>query len=415
MNHLITVAASYAAIKSTKKGTSVAGKILKVRQRKSILQVYNELGRNIFRRKFPMHFETFLRLYRVIKMDLWRAMNYNPNNKRGPNGSIHPTIILGCALRVFSGGDPLDLITTFGVSRTVIHYSVDYVINAVCNCKALAIKFPSSHAQQLSIARGFQRKSTAGFNCCVGAVDGMLVWISKPTEKECKQVGVGSGRFFCGRKKKFGLNLQATCDSKKKFLDISIKFPGSCSDFLAFETSALKSRLDSDSFLHPDLCLFGDNAYVNTTFMATPYPNVSRGTKDSYNFYHSQLRINIECAFGILVNRWGILRCPSPQGFTILKVCRMVECLCCLHNYLIDVSNENEVMDNTSSDAFHLQINGAVPLENNTLIPSQLLGASFGTSYDSYEDRRNSIRRRNASQSNLLPREILHTQIIESD
>ena len=93
----------------------------------------------------------------------------------------------------------------------------------------------------------------------------------------------------------------------------------------------------------------------------------------------------------------------------------MVECLCCLHNYLIDVSNENEVIDNTSSDAFQLQINGAVPLQNNTLISSQLLGASFGTSYDSYKERCNSRRRGNVNQSNLLPREILHTQIIESD
>ena len=394
MSHLITVAASYAAIKSTKKGTSVAGRVLKVRQRKSMLQVYNELGRNIFRRKFRMHFETFLKLYRIIKMDLWQAMNYNPINRKGPNGSIQPTIILGSALRVFSGGDPLDLITTFGILKTMIHYIVDYVINAVCNCKALAIKFPLSHAEQLSIARGFERKSTAGFNCCVGAVDGMLVWLSKPTETECKKVGVGSAKFFCGRKKKFGLNLQATCDSNKKFLDISIKFPGSCSDFLAFETSDLKRRLDSNLFLHPGLCLFGDNAYVNSKFMATPYPNVSHGTKDYYNFYHSQLRINIECAFGILVHRWGMLRCPSPQNFTILKVCWMVECLCCLHNYLINVSTENEVIDNTSTDDFHLQLNGAVPLENGTLIPSQLVGTSreiFGESYEEtkpYEKRR---------------------------
>ena len=124
------------------------------------------------------------------------------------------------AIKVFSGGGPLDLITTFGISKTMIHYSVDYVINAVCNCKALAIKFPLSHAEQLSVARGFKRKSTAGFNCCVGAVDGMLVWLSKPTETECKKVGVGSAIFLCGRKKKFGLNLQATCDSNKKFLDI---------------------------------------------------------------------------------------------------------------------------------------------------------------------------------------------------
>ena len=88
MSHLITVAASYAAIKSTKKGTSVAGRVLKVRQRKSMLQVYNELGHNIFRRKFCMHFETFLRLYRIIKMGLWQAMNYNPINRKGPNGSF---------------------------------------------------------------------------------------------------------------------------------------------------------------------------------------------------------------------------------------------------------------------------------------------------------------------------------------
>ena len=46
-----------------------------------MLQVYNELGRNIFRRKFRMHFETFLKLYRIIKMDLWHAMNYNPINR----------------------------------------------------------------------------------------------------------------------------------------------------------------------------------------------------------------------------------------------------------------------------------------------------------------------------------------------
>ena len=62
-----------------------------------------------------------------------------------------------------------------------------------------------------------------------------------------------------------------------------MKFPRSCSDFLAFERSDLKRRLYSDSFLHPGLCLFGDNAYVNTKFMATPHPNVSHEIKDSYN------------------------------------------------------------------------------------------------------------------------------------
>jgi hypothetical protein len=44
--------------------------------------------------------------------------------------------------------------------------------------------------------------------------------------------------------------------------------------------------------------------------MATPYSGISGGTKDAYNFYHSQVRINIECTFGRFVARWAILR-PS--------------------------------------------------------------------------------------------------------
>ena len=54
------------------------------------------------------------------------------------------------------------------------------------------------------------------------------------------------------------------------------------------------------------LCLFGDNAYLNTLYMATPLSNTSGRPKDNYNFYHSQSRIQIECVFGMLVQRWGI-------------------------------------------------------------------------------------------------------------
>ena len=89
---------------------------------------------------------------------------------------------------------------------------------------------------------------------------------------------------------------------------ISINYPGSTSDFLAFESSSIRPLLEQSDFLAPSLCIFGDNAYVNRSYMATPYPNVGSGSKDSYNFYHSQLRINIECAFGILVQRWGIIQ-----------------------------------------------------------------------------------------------------------
>ena len=83
---------------------------------------------------------------------------------------------------------------------------------------------------------------------------------------------------MCGRKKKFGLNCQAVCDVRGRILDISIIYPGSTSDCLAFEGMSLFRDLEG-GLLAPGLCLFGDNAYLNSSYMATPYSGVSGGTK----------------------------------------------------------------------------------------------------------------------------------------
>jgi hypothetical protein len=56
-------------------------------------------------------------------------------------------------------------------------------------------------------------------------------------------------------------------------------YPGSTSDCLTFEGMALFQKLEGD-ILAPGLCIFGDNAYLNTSYVATPYANVSGGTKD---------------------------------------------------------------------------------------------------------------------------------------
>eukprot|EP00804_Cyclotella_cryptica_P020311 CCRYP_014047-RB/>CCRYP_014047-RB protein AED:0.24 eAED:0.17 QI:0/0/0/1/0/0/2/0/324 len=83
-------------------------------------------------------------------------------------------------------------------------------------------------------------------------------------------------------------------------------------------------------------CLFGDNAYVNALYMCTRWKNVSGGPKDAMNFFHSSLRICIECAFGILVHRWGILRKPMPVNLSVQKISSLVLALCKLHNFCID-------------------------------------------------------------------------------
>jgi hypothetical protein len=86
--------------------------------------------------------------------------------------------------------------------------------------------------------------------------------------------------------------------------------------------------------------LFGDNAYLNTQYMVTPYTNVSGNneeqvTKDDYNFFHSQLRIRVECCFGMLVQRWGILRMALHHSISIPRIVGLVNCLARLHNFCI--------------------------------------------------------------------------------
>jgi hypothetical protein len=101
-----------------------------------------------------------------------------------------------------------------------------------------------------------------------------------------------------------------------------ILYPGSTSDCLAFKGVLLFQKLD-EGILAPGLCIFGDKAYLNTPNMATPYAAVSGGTKDAYNFYHSQLRIRIECTFGMLTHRWAILRSAIPMNVTVQKTAQL--------------------------------------------------------------------------------------------
>ncbi len=81
--------------------------------------------------------------------------------------------------------------------------------------------------------------SRAGFKCCAGAIDGILIWIHKPSQKHYMDNGCDKRMFYCGRKKKHRLNCQAVCNVKGQILDISILYPGSTSDCLVFESMSL--------------------------------------------------------------------------------------------------------------------------------------------------------------------------------
>jgi hypothetical protein len=357
-----------------------------------------------------MSFESFNKLAAKLKP----YMHTRDFAKASANGPIFHTVRLACAIRYFAGGASYDICAAFGISNSEVMESVWEVVDALNECPEFAIQYPSCHQKQYEIAAGFRAKSAADFDCCAGAVDGILIWTNRPSALCCNETGCDPAKFFCGRKHKFGLNCQAICDSKGRFLDISILFPGSTADCLAFEGMALYKQLQ-DGLLAPGLCLFGDNAYMNTPFMATPYPGRSVGkSKDAYNFYHSQLRIEIECSFGKFTQRWGILRSALPKRVTVRKSVSMVLALARLHNFCID--ERQSIEDMTARDARHIEREGAVPLEMDgqadVLLPRQLIGGG-----DHFEGVDRNMRRRlqRSFHGIRLPRDRLYARIMDLD
>ena len=341
-------------------GGRVLGSTTKKRKRLDMDVYIHDMDAKLFRRKYRMEKKSFYDLLDIIKPHL---RSDGSDRKRGatPNGAISSESRLSMALRYCAGGDPLDIADIHGVGDDEVTQSVWDIVDAIHKSPELDIVFPETYAEQKDVADGFKRKSDIGISCCIGAIDGILIWIHKPSKVDEKVIKFGPAKFFCGRKKKFGLNMQAICDARGMFLDVEVRFPGTASDFFAFDESDIKKKLEKEGFLRPGYCLFGDNAYVQTPYMCTPFRNVSSGPKDAFNFFQSQVRINIECAFGMLVHRWGILRKPIPMNITVQKTTHLVLALCKLHNYCLS-GNDICIEQPCTSDVSNIVSEGGLYL-----------------------------------------------------
>lgn len=229
-------------------------------------------------------------------------------NPPPPNGKIASSVRLACAIRYFSGGPQGDILSTYKISQTEVMFSVWGIVEAVNQHRAFHTSYPEDHEKQRIIVCEFCAASGIGFKNCAGAIDGLLIWILKPSEKEARRADILRRKLFCARKGKFGLNMQAVSDKHGRILDMSIDYGGASSDCLAFEASDLYQHLEN-GLLANGLVLFGDNAYLNTQYMATPFPNVTSGSEDTYNFYHSQVRSTIFAALCFVSSTSSSLSC----------------------------------------------------------------------------------------------------------
>ncbi len=76
----------------------------------------------------------------------------------------------------------------------------------------------------MKIARKFQSVSEEI------VMDGISIWILKPSEEDAANAGCGGKKYFFDGKGKFGLNCQAVSDAHGRILDLLIGLPGASSD-----------------------------------------------------------------------------------------------------------------------------------------------------------------------------------------
>lgn len=176
------------------------------------------------------------------------------------------------------------------------------------------------------------------FPNCIGAVDGKHCRLQNPNN---------SGSLFFNYKHFFSMILMALVDSHCCFTAVDIGAPGKSSDSNVFKNSNFGNKLYCNQLNLPDcsrlpndengtpipFVIVGDEAFALSENVLRPYPNKNLSVQHRiFNFRLSRARRVVECAFGILSNRWRIFHRPLDVK---LEFCDAIIKACCiLHNFL---------------------------------------------------------------------------------
>lgn len=163
------------------------------------------------------------------------------------------------------------------------------------------------------------------------------------------------------------IELMAVCDSNYRFTFIDVGSNGKASNSSLVKHSMLFQKMQNNTLNIPNdrpvsingdplpFVFVGDEAFGLSPHMLRPYggENISPQEK-IFNYRLSRARLYIECAFGILTNKWRIFHRPLDVNVesaeTIIKTC------CTLHNFVIerdgvDVENTLNVIGLFEGDA----------------------------------------------------------------
>jgi hypothetical protein len=307
-----------------------------------------------FRRMFRMPKESFKllcsKISSTIGIDTFRpegGIVDGPNAAmlRDVGGYIVGEVKVAISLRMLAGGSYLDLVPLFGVGKAALYFIFDNFLHWILT--TFSFPLPKMIRQNdweslTALSDQFAERSNGVFHGVFGALDGIAIRIKSPRESEVSD----PKNFYC-RKGFFALNVQAISDKSKRFLWAYTSSKGSTHDSAAFSNSRLFTHLEQKAQLaERQLFIVGDSAYNLSSFLLVPYDsnevqNDETKAKDAFNYYLSSCRVVIECSFGELVSRWGILW--RTLQFNVSKSQKVVQTCMLIHNFIVETRDEEDV------------------------------------------------------------------------
>ena len=224
------------------------------------------IQQNEFSVTFRMSLFAFNKLVEILRDDL--EVHYHQALRSSKkNGPIQPELVVAMSLRWLAGGQWQDIKKVYGVSKGHFYYLRSKFMNAVVRCPALEIWLPdSSDVEGLQrLAKQFEATASSPvLRGCVGALDGLTVFVNAPTASEAENVLA----YYSGHYKHDSLNVQALSDYRGKFLYFAVAAPGSFPDSYALALTRLKNWIDS---LPSGFYVVADNAYIVSEHVLIPF------------------------------------------------------------------------------------------------------------------------------------------------
>ncbi len=134
----------YNTLHKHKKACKTVHSKIRVREQRSLEEMYNMICPEIRIRAYCMNCPSFWKLYNKIKFHLYQVCNNDNDNYVGyvHNRYINPSVWLAFALCYFAGASPYDLLVHYGISMCQVYDSMWYVVSAINMVPDMSIDDP---------------------------------------------------------------------------------------------------------------------------------------------------------------------------------------------------------------------------------------------------------------------------------